>query len=230
MNQPLTHSLIERWAIIPICIAVFIIALGTEANANLVVLDFDEIPAVVISTNDLVPVSNQLSDQYLTTYGVKFHSASPWVTVTNSGASAPSQPNMIAGSTTDGRLSFLDTEPVVATFWNPLNPSEPAGTDFVSVKSDLNASSDPKRQIRLFAYDINGIEIDSDVQLEANGLVLMVSSATQNIHRVEFLGTNTNEHGASIDNFTFTEIPEPATLALLVLGGLVVCCRRAVSA
>jgi|GEM_PF-1329880 len=197
--------------------AIIAFTLPIAAKGDPVVLDFDEIPAVEIFTGDPVPESNRLSDQYLTTHGIFFRSSTQWVTV-NVYTAAPSLPNMITGATADGHISYLPANPVVATFWDPDNPTLPAITNLVSVTNDLNASS--SLNIRLEAYDLDGNLVDFDEHPDTAGWILSVSSP--NIHEVRYLGTN-DSGGASIDDFTFNTPNSVPTVSVWGMLALVLC-------
>jgi hypothetical protein len=179
------------------------------------VLDFEDIPGMIVSNGNPIPQESRLSDQYLTTFGVRFYSGSPYVGVRQLGAGhATSGVNGIGGSTPDGLLTQSPTNPVFASFWDPQDPDTPATTDLVSLRLDLRATS--QASVTLNAYDINGVLVDSFTTPDSAGAVLQVLG--QGIHMVEYLGVG-DSNSAATDDFTFNPvvpIPEPVAIASFV--------------
>jgi len=59
------------------------IIFGKEASA--IIIDFDSLPGMNNDPNIMVPLSSQLSDQFLSTFGVSFSSDSDYVAIVNRG-------------------------------------------------------------------------------------------------------------------------------------------------
>ncbi len=124
--------------------------------------------------------------------------------------------NTIGGSTPSGNLTYSSAYPIVATFFDPGNPSTSATTDFVSLRCDAVGSD---LNVTLNAYGINGNLLTSYTTLDVGGETLQVSAS--GIHSVQFIGTD-HRHGATVDNFSFdtvVPVPEPSTGALLLVAG-----------
>jgi hypothetical protein len=101
------------------------------------------------------------------------------------------------------------------SFFDPVNPTTKAETDFVSVRGDLRGIPG---SVFLVAFDINGNQIASDTQPDSGGALLSVAAA--GIHTVRmFSGTGT----VAFDDLTFNPVvavpggavPEPNTCLLL---------------
>lgn len=172
-------------------------------KSNAVLINFDELARGMnpLGAGGLpVPSHAQLSDHYLSTYGVRFFSSGTFVAIVDldNGLQAPSSPNGIAGSTVDGLLFFSN---VTARFFDPAAPNNPAVTDYVAVTADKWGSS-PGNTVTLNAYDVDGILVDSYTTEDTGGETLHVSAPA--IHTVQFLCNQSPD--AAIDNFTFNTI------------------------
>jgi choice-of-anchor C domain-containing protein len=204
-------------------ILVSLIALACQittwpARAALNVLNFDDLPGMpLFPVGASVPPDSQLSDQFLSSLGVRFSSGSPFVAVVELGLGhATSGVNGIAGSTSTGGSTFERSFPIVASFFDPKRPSVPATTDFVSLRIDQ--LGDSGLSVTLNAFDLHGALIDSFTTADIGGATLRVSGP--GIHSVEYLGTH-DSGGTGVDDFSFdpvSSIPEPGTRALFVAG------------
>src|SRR2546422_1945722 len=123
------HS--QKLVAAPRCVALAftICILGYTVHAAPATIDFEGLPGM---PNAIVPVptSSQLSDQFLSTLGVQFSSGSPYVAVVDLGFGHPtSGRNAIGGTTPGGLLTYNAAYPIVATFFDPSNPTTPGITD-----------------------------------------------------------------------------------------------------
>jgi hypothetical protein len=199
------------------------LALALQASAA--TIDFEGLAGM---DNAIVPVpaASQLSDQYLSTLGVRFSSGSPYVAVVNLGLfHTTSGINGIGGSTPEGLLTYDAMFPIVATFFDPNDPTTPATTDLVSLRIDFAATSG--LNVTLNAFDLHGQLISSFVTPDVGGATLQVSAP--GIHSVQFIGTTDNT-GAAVDDFEFNPlvpVPEPSTICLLLVGAAVLWQREA---
>jgi hypothetical protein len=100
--------------------------------------------------------------------------------------------------------------PIVASFFDPTNPSSQAVTNFVSVRGDLIGTGQP---MTLNAFDINGHFITSVTVEDTGGATLSVTAP--GIHSVQFLGTQ-DYGGVALDDFTFN----PVTSFLALVHGI----------
>jgi len=174
-------------------------------------------------TGNPIPLDARLSDQFLSTLGVRFASGSDYVPVIFLGDipnHALSGVNGIGGSTDDGLLTYNDAFPITISFWDPSNSSRPATTDFVSIRGDLRGSS---FTVAFDAFDSDGNLVASDSGQDFGGRTYSVAAAS--IHSVRFSGVPTPTIGGSggvgLDDLTFnpvTPVPEPGTLLLLGAG------------
>ena len=148
------------------------------ASASPIVLNFDSLPAMP-NVTEAIPSADQLSNLYLSTYGVSFSSGSPYVAVVDVGFGVTtSGSNDIGGSTPTG---FLHLQQCVPHYRNaPLIPAilpENGVTDFVSLRGDLQGSA---QNVTLDAYDVNGNLLASDMTADVGGETLSIS--TPGIH------------------------------------------------
>jgi len=197
--------------------------LFTAVSAQAVTIDFEGLPAMTRITGTPIPTQVRLSDQFVSTLGVRFASGSDYVPVIildDIPNHSPDGSNGIAGSTDTGILTYNDAFPITISFWDPSNPSVAATTDFVSIMSDLRGSS---HTVSFDAFDVHGNLVDTDGGLDRGGVVYSVAGLS--IHSVRFSGVNTPTIGGSggvgLDLLTFnsvTPIPEPSSLLLLGLG------------
>ncbi len=161
------------------------------------VLTFDSLPAMSNSPGATVPSASRLSTLYESTLGVNFSSLSTFVAVVNHGALTPSVPHIIGGTSSTGTLNYF--APIFARFVDPAAPSNPATTNFVSVRGDLNPIPG---NATLRAYALDGTLLGSITLPDATGGVYL-SLAIPGIHRVEI----TQSSGTiGMDNFTFNNV------------------------
>lgn len=200
-----------------LCVGILCCMSATFVNADIVTINFDELPGMENVPGTLVPGPSQLSDQLLAVTGARFSSDSDYDAVADhSPFPTPSLPNVIGGTTTNGELSY--GTPVVVTFFDPANNSVPAITDFVEIRGDLELISDATAT--LGAFDINGQLIDSVTANEsAGGIVLSISA--NGIHSIrvsqDSSGGGPFDGTIGLDDLRFemvAAIPEPNSLAI----------------
>jgi hypothetical protein len=183
-----------------------------RASADPIVLDFEGLSGMTFFSGNPIPAASQLSDQFLTTFGVRFSSGSPYVAVVNLGLGhATSGINGIGGSTPGGILTYAPANPIIAEFFDPFNPTQPATTDFVSLRIDLLGGSG--LFVTLEAFDVDGNLLASQTLPDIGGATLQV--AAQGIHSVRYLGT-ADEGGAAVDDFTFNPVT-PTTITVVAI-------------
>ncbi len=204
-------------------IIVFVCCLAPAITAQaLDIINFDAIPGMPNAGAPATPIPGQsrLSNQFLSTLGVSFSSGSPYVAVVDLAGALTIGTNGIGGSTPGGNLTYSGAYPIVATFFDPGNPSTPATTDLVSLRCDIFGSG---LNVTLNAFDINGNPLTSFTTSDTGGETLQVSAP--GIHSVQFIGT-TDASGTAVYDFSFdtvVPVPEPSAAALLVVAGAFVC-------
>src|SRR5213593_720331 len=100
----------------PVCaaVALSVCAIGCALNAASATIDFESLPGMP-NAIIAVPASSQLSDQFLSTLGVRFSSASPYAAIVDLGFGHPtSGRNAIGGTTPGGFLTYDAAYPIVA--------------------------------------------------------------------------------------------------------------------
>lgn len=207
-------------------LAGFCLAASASAHID---IEFDELPGGNYLAGSPILGPSQLSTHYLPIYGVTFGSTAGYVAVVNQEGRANSAPNGITGSTADGKVSYTQANSITASFWDPSNPTVAAGTNFVALQGDRDSSGNHNWPLTLNAYDLEGNLVATDTHPDHNGTTLIVVSSTYNIHRIEFLGSLTEQDGVAVDNFQFNEVtpvPEPTTLAVLGIGSFLIARRR----
>ena len=179
-----------------------VLAIGTAwpVSADQVVIDFESLTGMWYASRQPIPVEARLSDQLVSTYGVRFSSGSPYVAVVNLGIGhATSGSNGIGGSTADGRLTYAATPPLEFSFWDPNATTVEAVTDYVALRLDQFATSDG-RTVTLTAYDLSGAVIGSVTVADAAGALIAIEAV--GIHRVAFFGCG-DDDGAALDDLSF---------------------------
>ena len=198
--------------------AILILAAPAAANT---LITFDSLAAMSNSPGSAVPVTAQLSSQFLASDGVSFSSGAGYVAVVNHvpGCGNPCTPtpdNIIGGTAANGTLSY--NTPITAGFFTTANISVKATTGFVRVLGDKFPDGSTGT---LEAYGVAGNLLGSVSAVESggigNGIDLSLSLA--GIQSVRFYS-----NGATIgwDNFEFGDlaavVPEPASWALMIAG------------
>ena len=188
--------------IVAVVMPIFWMFAAGQARAELMSIDFEGFATMpFFDIKNLIPPHARLSDAFLFTHGVRFSSGSPFVAVVDLGVGhATSGTNGIGGSTPTGVLTYDRNFPIVVTFFEPSNPSNPAVTDFVSVRGDLHGEG---QSITLNAFDVDGNLIVSFTTTNVDGVTLSVSAP--GIHSVQFIGTE-DEHGVALDDLTFNSV------------------------
>jgi uncharacterized delta-60 repeat protein len=167
-----------------------------------IVLDFEGLTGMDPNSGNSIPEASRLSDQFLTSFGIRFSSGSPYIGVVElGGCHATSGINGLGGSTSDGLLTYAPANPIVAEFFNPFNPTQPATTDFVSLRIDLDGGSG--LFVTLEAFDADGNLLASQTSPDIGGAILQV--ATPGIHSVRYRGT-ADQLGAAVDDFRFNPV------------------------
>jgi len=122
----------------------------SAGDARAILIDFEGLSSMTYLGGSPVPTSTRLSTQLLETFGVRFTSTDPYVAVVALGSGhATSGVNGIGGSR-NNFLSYSINDPITISFFNPLNPSQMATTNSVSVRSDRAGEGLP---ISLVAFD-----------------------------------------------------------------------------
>lgn len=198
---------------------------GQLADASVVSLNFDSLPAVDLLAGTPVGAGSQLHDQFLATYGVSFssESLSDYVAVVRLGPGATSGANGI-GSVDDAGLVRYAV-PLEIAFFDPANSSLLATTDFISIRGD-NDATNPGTFILMKAFDQHGNEIGSQYELDGGGTILSLS--IPGIHSVVLTQTIQPGDNVAFDDLVFNTpvaIPEASSLLLIsfvVLGTVLV--------
>lgn len=121
----------------PNCLsAVALLAIAPIASAQLRTLTFEEAPLVAMPNvlGISIPLASRLSDQFVTSHGIRFLSGSDFVAVVVHNAPTVSPPNIIGGSTGQGSLTY--NHPIVIEFRDTANPARPGVTDYVKIRGD----------------------------------------------------------------------------------------------
>lgn len=204
---------------------IFFLTAVQSIDASIISLNFDSLPAVDLLAGTPVSSGSQLHDQFLSTYGVSFSSASQsdYVAVVRLGAGATSGANGIGSVDDAGQVRY--TVPLEIAFFDPANPSTLATTDFISIKGD-NDATNPGTFILLTAFDQHGNEIGSQYALDGGGTTLSLS--IPGIHSVVLTQTIQPGDNVAFDDLIFNKpvaIPEASSLVLIsfiVLGAVLV--------
>lgn len=211
MMRPAARSL---W---PLAATILLLVLADTSRAQIVTLDFEGLPAMTYLSGNPVPSEARLSDHYLSTYGIRFHSTSDYVAVINLGLGhATSGTNGIGGVLANGVLDYSQSAPITFDFFDPAHPSVQATTDFFSVRGDLAGAGNPAR---IDAFDLNGRLIGSNSQIDVGGQTYSLS--LPGIHSVRYSGVQLINGGAGIalDDVRFNRVipvvGEPGILTLL---------------
>jgi hypothetical protein len=188
------------------------------ALAQPLTIDFEGLDGMTYFSGNPIPLQSRLSDQFLSTLGVRFSSGSPYVAVVNLGLGhATSGINGIGGATPADILTYDRNFPIVAMFFSPLAPNTPAVTDFVAVRIDQAGGSG--FSVTLNAFDVTGSLVGFVTSPDIGGARLEISAPA--IHSVQFLGTRDNFGGVALDDFAFnpvTPVPEPSSFVLCAVG------------
>jgi formylglycine-generating enzyme required for sulfatase activity len=189
-----------------------------------ITIDFESIPdatpSAAYNVGDIVPTTARLSTQLLGTHGVRFASLhQPYVGLLEIGLGhAASGKNSIGAVGLSNAVNFSDE--IVVSFFDPLDGTTQAVTDFVSIRCD-NTPTSPG-PLRLEAYGVAGTLLSSDSQTDGAGVLLSVS--TPNIHYVRVTG----DGSSAFDDLSFNTavaVPEPMTSAMALVGLACVGCQ-----
>ena len=110
------------------------VSASASSQASNVTIDFDSLPGMTNLPGTIVPTVSQLSDQFLTSLGVSFRSQVDYVAVVVHRPPNVSEPNVIGGVKSNGEMSY--GTPITISFFDPLNPTTKASTDFVQIRGD----------------------------------------------------------------------------------------------
>ena len=164
-------------AALPVALALVVLT-GSDVRAQPILIDFEQVPGMSNAPGATIPEQSRLSDAYLTSHGVRFSSGSPFVAVVVHGGSTPSGTQIIGGSTPEGRLTYQNTFPIVAEFFDATGVV-PYAVSTVSIMGDLSCISGTKT---LEAFDVHGTMLGSVQQPDCNFAPMVINAA--GIHRV----------------------------------------------
>ena len=202
-----------------VCVA---FCLATVAHAA-TVITFEESPngltAMVNAPGTVVPLASQLTNQYLASSGVSFTSLAGYAALVNHGAGNPtaSIPNIIGGTTADGRLDY--DAAITISFFDIANTSVKAVTDSFKIQGDWVPLGSGQVFATAFDADGNPLASTSDTDTKVFGVsgpVLQFSIA--GIHSVVISGDNGTVGFDQLEYGTLMAVPEPGTWALLAVG------------
>ncbi|MDP1661965.1 MAG: hypothetical protein Q8L55_08615, partial [Phycisphaerales bacterium] len=158
--------------------------LSAAACAQPILIDFELLPGMGNSPGAPIPAASRLSDQYLATHGVRFSSGAPYVAVVVHGGGTPSGTRIIGGSTSGGLLTYQQTFPLVARFFDATG-TQPMTVTQVSIRGDLNPIPGTKT---IEAFDLSGTMIASQTLEDGNPAALSVNAP--GIHRLRFYSSS----------------------------------------
>ena len=196
--------------------------LATVAHAA-TVITFEESPngltAMVNAPGTVVPLASQLTNQYLASSGVSFTSLAGYAALVNHGVGNPtaSIPNIIGGTTADGRLDY--DAAITISFFDIANTSVKAVTDSFKIQGDWVPLGSGQVFATAFDADGNLLASTSDTDNKifgVSGPVLQFSIA--GIHSVVISGDNGTVGFDQLEYGTLMAVPEPRTWALLAVG------------
>jgi hypothetical protein len=202
-------------------LAATLIASHAQAD-TLLTFEDPQFTAMSNSPGSAVPVSAQLSNQYLAVNGALFASGAGYVAIVDHDpVFTPSPPNVIGGTNANGTLNY--DAPIFVSFFLPSSTSTLAITNSVKVLGDLIPLG--SGSATLTAFDAFGNVIGTNTQPDTGpiGTGLTLSITTSGIHSVEITETNDT---IGFDNFQFgplsavptSAVPEPSTWAMILLG------------
>ena len=200
-----------------------LLSVGALAQAADNFIDFESLTGMSNAPGSLVPVGSRLDDQF-SSLGVSFRSNAGYAAVVDLGlGQTPSGINGIGGTTLDGLLSYDSTSPIEINFGDPSGGWNPAATNFVSFRGDLIGDGSIGT---MNVYNDYGILIYTDSQVDTGGNTFSYASSTENISRVDFVGSGT----IAIDDLSFNNVvvltPEPMSLIAIGMGSLIALRRR----
>ena len=135
-------------------------------SADLVLIDFDSIQGMRNVPGSPVPEVSRLSDQFLSSHGVRFRSAAGYAAICihedpggaaagnpAGGFPAPTQsaPNVLGGTTADGKMAY--SGPVTITFHDPAHPERPAVTDYFKIRGEMAPLNGASAKMEAFGLD-----------------------------------------------------------------------------
>ena len=179
----------------------------SAGDARAVLIDFEGLSSMTYLDGSSVPTSARISTQLLETFGVRFASTDPYVAVVALGLGhATSGVNGIGGSR-NNFLSYSINDPITISFFNPLEPTQMATTNSVSVRSDRAGEGLP---ISLVAFDQFGAQLAGISVADTAGALLSIT--TPGIQKVIFYPTSCCG-GAGLDDLSFGPL-NPVTTAV----------------
>lgn len=169
------------------------------------------------SPGSSVPISSQLSNQYLKSHGVFFSSLAGYVAIVNHSAPTASPPNIIGGTSDSGQLSY--NLPITISFFDTTDTSVKSVTSSFKIQGDWY----PLGYGAVFAtaYGATGNVLasttDSDNKIYGvSGPVLQFNIA--GIHSVVISSDNGTVGFDNLQYGVLTAVPEPETYAMLLAG------------
>ena len=195
----------ERSAILLVVVIAFFGGAVSPVTGAEILINFDSLQGMINHPGTPVPEVSQLSDEFLTTHGVSFESESGYVAVVVHGALNISHPNVIGGVKSDGTLSY--GTPIIISFFDPLNPTVKAVTNFVSIRGDPVSISGATATMEVFGVTDNFLESVTKPDI-LSGLTLEIIKP--GIHSV-LLTQNSSGGGPfdgtiGLDNVRFEEV------------------------
>jgi hypothetical protein len=201
-------------------VAVFLAASGHAAT----VITFEEMPSGLIAMGNVVgaavPLSSQLTNQYLASNGVSFTSLAGYAALVDHGAGNPtaSVPNIIGGTLTNGVLDY--DAPITISFFDSTNNTAKATTGSFKIQGEWFGLG--SGHAFATAYDsfgnVLGTTSDTDDKpFGVAGALLQFNIA--GIHAVTIRGDNGTIGFDQLEFGALQAVPEAAT-GVLMLGGL----------
>ena len=180
------------------------------------VITFEELPigltAMVNAPGSAVPAASQLTNQYLASNGVSFTALAEYAALVDHGIGNPtaSNPNVIGGTTSDGRLDY--NAPITIAFFDVTNTSVKAVTDAFKIQGDWYPLG--LGQVFATAYGAAGNLLGSTSDMDnkvfgVSGPVLEFTFA--GIHSVVISGDNGTVGFDQLEYGALTAVPEPET-------------------
>lgn len=186
-----------------------------------VTLGFDSLPGMFNFPGNPVPPESQLSDAFLSTYGITFRSDVGYVAVSEH-APFPTQsaPNVIGGVNASGELSY--STPIEIFFFDPSDPALEGTTDFVRIRGEREPILGTTATME--AFDLQGNRLGSVTDEDSvEGLDLILE-----IPGIHFVRLTQNSAGDGFDgtigfddlsfNSAIPGLSAPASLASAVEG------------